>query len=85
LEWYRLLAVHFCLLAFEDGPEGQEFSKYASYGPHIDCRRIVSGSEKEFRGPVPNRDNDFVAGEEGVKRFVEKSGQAQISDSYFSA
>jgi hypothetical protein len=34
----------------------------------------VAASEEEFWGAVPDCYDDFVAGEEGIERFVEEAG-----------
>lgn len=37
-------------------------------------------AQEEFRGAVPNGDDDLVAGKEGVGGFVEEPCQAEIPD-----
>lgn len=71
LKGHRLLAVYLCFFALEDGTGGQELSEDAAYGPEVDGGGVVFGPQKEVRGAVPDRYDDFVAGEEGRERFVE--------------
>lgn len=40
----------------------------------------MAASHEEFRGTVPDRDDDLVSREEGVKGFIEEAGEAQIAD-----
>ena len=45
LKGNSLLAVHLGFLSLKDRPEGQEFSKDATHGPHVNCWSIMSASE----------------------------------------
>ncbi len=71
LEGDSFLAVHFCFFAFEDWAEGEEFGEDAADGPEVDGGRVVFGSQEEVGRAIPDRDNDFVAGEEAGEGFVE--------------
>ena len=59
LEWDSLLAVHLCFLAFEHGPEAEEFAEDAAEGPHVDSRGIVSRTEEKLGRAVPDCYDDL--------------------------
>lgn len=80
-----LFAIHFCFFAFEDRTQGEEFCEDTPYSPQVDGGCVMAASHKEFRGTVPDRDDDFVAREEGVKWFIEEAGEAQIANTNCAA
>lgn len=84
LERHRFLAVHFRFLAFEDGAQAEQFGKDAAYGPEVDGRGVVPAAEQEFGRAVPDRNDDFVAGEERRERFMEQARETEIPDFYLS-
>lgn len=79
-----LLVIHFSFFTLKDRAEGEELCKYAADGPKIDGRGIVSATEEEFRGAVPDCDDDFIAGEEGLEGLPEEAGEAEISNFDFT-
>lgn len=80
LKGHGFLIVHFCFLALEDGPQGEEFGEYASDCPEIDRGRVVPGAEEEFGGAVPDCHDDFVAVPQGEFGLAEDAGEAEVAD-----
>ena len=81
LERDRLLAIHLRFLAFEDWTQGEEFGEDTAHGPEVDGGRVVFGAEEQVGRPVPDRDDDLIAGVQGGKGFVEYAGEAEVADS----
>lgn len=80
LEGHRLLAIHLGLLALEDGPQREQLREDAPHRPQIHRGRVVPASHEELGGTIPDRDDDFVAREEGVEGLVEEAGEPEIPD-----
>ena len=80
LEGHRLLSVLLGFLAFKDGPQRQELGEDAADGPEVDGGRVVSASEQQFGGTVPDCHDDFIAGEEGVQGLEEEAREAEVAD-----
>lgn len=79
LEWNRLFGIHLGLFAFEDGPQRKKFRKYTADSPHVHRGGVMPRSKEEFWSSVPDGHNDFVAGKERMKRFIEESGKTEIT------
>ena len=70
------------LLALEHRLHSEELSKNASYGPHIDSRRVPPERQHNFRGTIPPRGNVFSHEPSafiGVGGRVKSSGKSEIT------
>lgn len=69
LEWQtprRLLSFNLGFLSFEDGSQTGQFGEDTSDGPAVNGFVVMFGAHEQLGRAIPDGDDDFIAGMEGL-------------------